>query len=237
MQSYPDDEARLPAVPEGDLDDVPHPAAAMENLGRYGMDLQQQRGALSAYYASVSFMDEQVGRLLDALDRLELRDNTVVMFTSDHGYNLGEHHCWQKLSLFEESTRVPLIISAPGYVQSRGQKSTAIAELIDLYPTIAELTGLTDRMPVNLQGESLVPLLQNASQSRQLQSAYTMTHQRGESLRTSRYRYSRWGEAGEELYDHAQDPREFTNLAADPDHAAILAEFRQQLETRRELSR
>ena len=237
MQSYPDDEAQLPVVPEGDLDDVPRPAAAMENLGRYGMNLQQQKGALSAYYASVSFMDEQVGRLLDALDRLELRDNTVVIFTSDHGYNLGEHDCWQKLSLFEESTRVPLIVSAPGFAQSRGQKSTAIAELIDLYPTIADLTGLTDKMPANLQGESLVPLLQNPGQPREKQSAYTVTHQRGESLRTSRYRYNRWGEAGEELYDHEQDPREFTNLAGDPGHAAILAEFRQQLESRRELSR
>lgn len=100
---YPSDRMELPSLPEGDLADLPPPAAAMENMGRYGMNEEQQRKAIAGYYASVSFMDEQVGKILDALDRLELRQNTIVIFASDHGYNLGEHSCWQKLSLFEEA--------------------------------------------------------------------------------------------------------------------------------------
>jgi arylsulfatase A-like enzyme len=96
FKNYPEEHSKLPDVPAGDLDDVPEPAAAMENARRYGMNATQQKQALAAYYASVTFMDEQVGKLLDALDRLELRKNTIVIFTADHGYNLGEHGCWQK---------------------------------------------------------------------------------------------------------------------------------------------
>jgi arylsulfatase A-like enzyme len=220
---------RLPHVPDGDLDDVPRPAAAMENGPRYGMDEHQQKQALAAYYASVSFMDEQVGRLLDALVRLKLRKNTIVIFAADHGYNLGEHNCWQKLSLFEESARVPLIISAPGYESSAGRHTSALTELVDLYPTIAELTGLADRAPKNLQGVSLCPILSDPERTTKRQFAYTITHQDGQSIRTDRWRYNRWGDSGEELYDHRSDPKEFANLAGDPRHEATLNEMRQLL--------
>ena len=229
FEQYPADDAELPHVPQGDLDDVPAPAAAMENSRRYGMNRTQQKQALAAYYASVSFMDEQVGRLLAALDRLDLRKNTVVIFTADHGYNLGEHHCWQKLSLFEESARVPLIVAAPGFESSAGTHSDALVELVDLYPTIADLAGLADRTPKNLHGTSLRGLLHDPGQSGDRQLAYTITNQDGESIRTDRWRYNRWGDVGEELYDHAVDPDEFTNLAGDPRHEQVLNEMRQLL--------
>jgi arylsulfatase A-like enzyme len=182
-------------------------------------------------------MDEQVGRLLDALDRLNLRKNTVVIFTSDHGYNLGEHHCWQKLSLFEESTRVPLIIAAPGFDASAGKHSDALVELVDLYPTIADLAGLADAAPQNLHGASLRELLQQPDQAGKRDAAYTVTHQNGESVRTDRWRYNRWKKAGEELYDHDTDPQEFTNLAGDPQHEDVLKEMRQLLREKRKQSK
>jgi arylsulfatase A-like enzyme len=231
---YPDDQSVLPHVPEGDLDDVPAAAAGMENFRRYGMSTLQQKQALAAYYSSVTYMDEQVGRLLDALDRLDLRRNTVVIFTSDHGYNLGEHNCWQKLSLFEDSTRVPLIVSAPGFESSAGKQSHAITELIDLYPTITDLCGLGGSTPDKLHGTSLVPLLKTPENTQVKQLAYTVTYQKGESIRTDRWRYNRWGgpnakDAGEELYDHQNDPLEFVNLAQHPDHQATVQHMRQLL--------
>ena len=233
FDKYPAADIKLPDVPEGDLEDIPEPAARMRNKGRYDMNQEQQRKAIAGYYASVSFMDEQVGRLLNALDRLKIRDNTIVIFTSDHGYNLGEHRCWQKLSLFEESTRVPLLISVPGFDQSAGQSADGIVELIDLYPTIADLVGLKKKAPKNLQGQSLRPLLENPSRSDWKNIAYTVTYRNGESIRTHRWRYNRWGEAGEELYDHQQDPNEFTNLANSPNHTDILQEMRALLESKR----
>jgi arylsulfatase A-like enzyme len=237
FDQYPPDRIELPAVPPGDLSDVPKPAAAMENAGRYGMDERQQRQAVAGYYASVSFMDEQVGKLLEALDRLDLRRDTVVIFTSDHGYNLGEHHCWQKLSLFEESARVPLLISAPGFGRSAGKAARGVVELVDLYPTVADLVGLREKAPAVLQGTSLRPLLEDpGGRGWAKPYAYTVTHQRGESVRTPRWRYNRWGEQGEELYDHDADPREFTNLARDPAHAGTLAELRASLEQARRRS-
>ncbi|MCA9260536.1 MAG: sulfatase, partial [Planctomycetales bacterium] len=154
---YPDDAIQAPSVADDDLADTPIPARAMDNSSRYGMNDQQQQKTLAGYYACVSFMDEQVGRLLDALDRLQLRERTIVIFTSDHGYLLGEHGCWQKLSLFEESVRVPLIVSSPALNRSRGQACSALVELVDLYPTVADLTGLAAQAPSILQGRSLRP--------------------------------------------------------------------------------
>jgi iduronate 2-sulfatase len=234
---YPPESIPLPAVPEGSLDDVPEPALAMENMGRYGMNDQQQRQAVAAYYAAVSFMDEQVGKLLEALDRLNLRRNTIIIFTSDHGFNLGEHGCWQKLSLWEDSTRVPLLISAPGFEGSAGQSSHGIAELIDLYPTIADLAGLKDQAPAILQGVSLRPLLEQPERRDWAKPyAYTITHQQGESIRTPRWRFSRWGEAGEELYDLQEDPEEHINLTRTLSHQKQLEAMRVLLDEAREQS-
>lgn len=237
FDQYPHEQITLPRVPENDLDDVPTPAAAMANPGRYGMSQEQKQKAIAAYYASVTFLDEQVGRLLDTLDRLSMRESTVVIFTSDHGFNLGEHDCWQKLSLFEESTRVPLIISAPGFDTSAGKACDAVVELIDLYPTIADLAGLNEQAPKILQGVSLRALLDDPERADTERAAYTVTHQRGESIRTERWRYNRWGTVGEELYDHKNDPGEFTNLIQHTEHAQTRDRFRKLLEEKRERSK
>lgn len=210
---YPDDAIELPHVPAGDLDDVPPPAAAMRNDQRYGMNDRQKRQAIAAYYASVEFMDEQVGRLMAALDRLQIRDNTVVIFTADHGFQLGQHDLWQKLSLFEDSVRVPLIISAPGFADTAGQQSDALVELVDLYPTVADLAGLSDRAPDILAGQSLTPLLSNPSQATDRDVTYTVTHNGGRGIRSAQWAYHIWKDGSEELYDLQRDPQQFTNLA------------------------
>lgn len=232
---YPYEDIVLPDVPEGDLDDVPDQAkrGSNANVARFGMEATEQRKSIAAYYASVSFMDEQLGRILDALDRLALRDDTVVVFTSDHGFNLGEHTCWQKSSLWEDSVRVPLILSVPG-TQHAGARSDAVVELIDLYPTLADLAGLGDEAPAILQGESVVPWLETPSAVDTNAIAYTITSADGASLRTTRWRYNRWGEQAdgdhEELYDHELDPNEYQNLARDPTYSTVLDELRAQFE-------
>src|SRR5205085_7514111 len=160
FEMYPLDKRPVAYTPPGDLDDIPTPALTSR---RFDMDEDIQRKSLQAYFASISFMDQQVGRLLDTLDRLKLRDKTVVVFHSDHGYHLGEHGClWQKQSVFEESARIPLIISAPG-MKGSGKGAAALAELVDVYPTVAELCGL--KSPANLAGKSLVPQMNDPSQS------------------------------------------------------------------------
>ena len=237
---YPESEAYVPEVPDGDLDDVPGAAQRNTNEARFEMSMKEQKQAVAAYHASVSFMDEQVGRLLDTLDRLELRDNTVVVFISDHGFNLGEHATWQKTNLWEESVRVPIIISAPG-MEDVGSEREAIVELIDLYPTLVELGGLNAEMPEILQGQSLVPLLEDRSTELPKNHAYTITVRDGASLKTDRWRYNRWGEdAGpmnEELYDHQADPGEFRNLAREDAFKDELQEMRGLFESAREQAR
>ena len=238
---YPDEEAAIPYVPDGDLDDVPEQATRNSNNSpRFQMNEMQKRKSIAAYHASISFMDEQLGRLLDALDRLKLRNNTVVIFFSDHGFNMGEHDCWQKSSLWEESVRVPLIISVPG-MRHRGTETETIAELNDLYPTLAELSGLDSDSPALLQGQSLVPFLNAPDKTDPDQFAYTVTAQSGASLRTDRWRYNRWGAgadgSNEELYDHHNDPHEFRNLANDPGYASALRKVRSQFEQARAMAR
>jgi arylsulfatase A-like enzyme len=230
---YPDDQIQLPSVPENDLDDIPESAARMRNDVTFGMNDKQQRQAVAAYYSTVEFMDEQVGRLLDALDRLKLRDHTVVIFTSDHGFHLGEHTLWQKNTLFEESTRVPLLISAPGYQDAGGKQSNALVELTDLYPTIVDLTNQQAVAPDNLAGHSLVPILRDPESSTQREFAYTVTGQGGRSIRSQDWRYNVWGDGAEELYDLKNDPKQFTNLANQPSHANTLNLMREALQQRR----
>jgi iduronate 2-sulfatase len=189
-------------------------------------------------------MDAQVGRILDALDRLQLTDRTIIVFTSDHGYHLGEHGLWQKQSLFEESSRVPLLIAAPG--TAAGQVCRAPVSHVDLFPTLTELCGI--QPPAGLQGQSLLPLLKdnqatsrgwaltqvvrgnnagNATKKKQTATDAGSSRLFGYSIRTQRFRYTEWdaGRAGRELYDHQSDPRELTNLAEHPDHAATVTEL------------
>lgn len=231
---YPLDEIELIENPSDDLEDIPDPAKNLRPFlwHHMGMSDENQRIALRGYYASVSFMDHQLGRVLNELDRLGVADRTVVVFFGDHGWHLGEHTHWQKMSLMEESVKAPLIIAFPGS-RGAGQASNALVEFVDFYPTLAELCGLEP--PENLEGVSLAPLLEDPSTTVK-DAAYTQVQWEdrifGRTVRTQRYRYIRWrGDGGgEELYDHLNDPREFTNLSQDPDHAAALNRMRALLE-------
>lgn len=232
---YP--EQKMPVVQgvKADQADLPSPA-----LGSYKKEQDQltddlRRQCVQAYYASVTFMDAQVGRILDALDRLGLADNTIVVFTSDHGYHLGEHGLWQKMSLFEQSARVPLIIAAPGTAVKGGVAKDPVG-LIDLYPTLTELCGV--KAPENLQGQSLVPMLKDPRATGRGWAVTQVSRRAGKgkrfygySLRTRRRRYTEWaeGQQGRELYDHDNDPSELTNLAGDPSHAETVARLSRQL--------
>lgn len=237
---YPDEEVVLSTDTQQDLEDVPSLAASTSNHQSYQMNQEEQQKSIAAYHASISFMDEQVGRLLDTLDRLELRQDTVVVFISDHGFNLGEHTAWQKSSLWEESVRVPVIISVPD-MQTAGQRSEAIIELNDLYPTFLELAGYKDQAPDILQGKSLVQLLNDPGTFDSDHYAYTIVGQKGASIRTDRWRYSRWGEEAEgrneELYDHHRDPRENRNLARASAYIKDLNQLRARFEKARTLAR
>lgn len=210
------------------------PAARSLRLPHYGISAQAQRESIRAYYASISFLDANVGRLLDALDRLGLAERTLVVFWSDHGYLLGEHGLWMKQSVFEASARNPLIVAGPGV--AKGKASPRTVELLDLYPTLADLCQLDGR-PQNLAGASLRPLLArpNAAWQRpaltQVRRGNDTDNFMGYSLRTERYRYTEWdeGRRGVELYDYVRDPREERNLVEDPRARRLLRQMKGEL--------
>jgi len=191
---------------------------------------KEAREMIRAYYACVSFVDAQVGRVLAALDRLKLRENTIVVFFGDHGYHLGEMGKWSKHnSLFEEGTRVPLVIAGPQVMS--GRKSPRTVELLDIYPTLAALCSLP--VPDGLEGQSLVPLLKDP-EAQWKHPAYSFTRGRaglGQTVRNERYRLTVWdnGNRGMELYDYEMDPVQGRNLATDPAYAGDLAEMRMLL--------
>jgi uncharacterized sulfatase len=204
------------------------------------MDEDQQRTVTQAYYASVSFMDAQFGVVLDELERLGLARNTVVVFLSDHGYHLGEHGLWQKMTAFEEVARVPMIIAAPG-MKAAGKSTTRLAELVDVYPTLADLCGLT--APKELEGTSLKPLLADPERAWKKGAFTQVIHASkggradqmkgqgttlGRTVRNERYRYTEWSDCknGVELYDQLTDPHEYQNLANDPKSAPLVEQMR-----------
>jgi iduronate 2-sulfatase len=236
---YPLEKIKLPSAPGNDRDDIPPVAFAHNNLTpHYGLDEETCRRALQAYYASVAFVDAQVGRLLRALDELQLARRTIVVLWSDHGYHLGEHHgVWQKRMLFEESTRTPLIIRDPR-ARGNGRPSPAIVELVDIFPTLADLAGIA--APRGLAGRTLKPLLDEPTTAWEGNAFSQVLRPNngqpvmGRSVRTERWRYTEWGggAAGAELYDHERDPHEFVNLATDPAHAPTRARLRTLFENR-----
>jgi choline-sulfatase len=226
--TLPPDFAARPGPPAG----FPEPSVPRRNADLFiGRDAtpEQAREMIRAYYASTSFMDAQVGRVLDALERLGLGDNTVIAFWGDHGYHLGEKGKWSKAySLFEIGTRVPLVVAVPG---GRAGASARTVQLLDLYPTLAELCGLP--RPAGVEGHSLAPLLKNP-RARWAHPAYTVTtfqNKFGRAVRTERWRYAEWdeGRSGAMLFDHASDPRELKNLADDPAHSKTVQEMKRLL--------
>lgn len=231
---YPLSQMNPVVNPEGDLDDIPKASELMitRRGNDMGMNDRDKREVLRAYYASISYMDSLVGQAVSALEKAKKLDNTVIVFWSDHGYHLGEHFRWQKRSLFEESMRVPLIVSSPGQ-RARGTSTNALVELVDLYPTVADLCRLP--APAHLEGQSFAPLLDNPNR-RWKSAAFCQVHLKpdiaGRAIRTERYRYIRWTgpHPDEELYDQQADPRENTNLAHRPGNEKVLVEMRAKLD-------
>jgi len=244
---YPLDKIKLHENPKNDWDNKPD-AAAWVWPPNAGSTEEQQKKAIQAYYACISFVDAQIGKLLDGLEEFGLLDNTIIVFWSDHGYNLGEHGQWQKQTLFEKSSKEPLLISVPGI--TKGSRTEAIVQLVDIYPTLAEITGMD--APDDLVGHSLVPLLKNPDaewsypaftiQARTVnpralegQSKYSFNPNVasadptifGRSVRVKRYRYTEWdeGRLGAELYDYEKDPNEFNNLANNPAYKDLVNEL------------
>ncbi|MEA2710703.1 MAG: iduronate 2-sulfatase [Phycisphaerales bacterium] len=292
FNQYPWQSIELPKEPADDVRDIPKAALTR---GSPAMSDEQRKKAIAAYYACVAMVDANVGRLLDQMDSLKLWDNTIVIFTSDHGWHLNQHGgLWGKVTLFEESAKVPLIIvvpsnsrdatasrvlpreeeNAPPRIRSTYEKNDAqsriatndekkdapsrvisldakdaqrgvaaatvclrTVEMLDLYPTLCELAGLPAPENAKLDGISLVPQLKDPQAPRAGDKpAYSVLRRGkiwGKSVYTERYRYAEYGDsgsAGVELYDHETDPKEFTNLATDQQHAATAKRFKSLLD-------
>ena len=226
---YPQDRITLPVIRAHDCDDLPPTGQKMAAERRPDLELVRRNGKyrelLQAYLASITFADALIGRLLDALDASPAARNTIIVLWSDHGWHLGEKQHLHKFTLWERSTRVPYIIVAPGVTPANARCSRSVG-LIDTFPTLIELCSLPSIE--GLDGTSLVPLL--SEPDRTWGRPVLTTHGRGNhSLRTERWRYIRYADGGEELYDHTTDPNEWHNLAGNPDLAAVKAELARSL--------
>lgn len=222
---YPDNSLTLHRPP-GDQTPAPPLAVGFGELGAtFAQFTDRERLEFQrAYYACTSFMDAQVGRVLDTLDRLKLWESTIVIFIGDHGYHLGERAWWNKNTLFERSCRAPLLIAAPGVSPGVAR---GLVEFVDLYPTVAELCGLVP--PPGLAGQSLRPLLGNPAAPGK-PAAFTLVTRgsaRGDSIRTDGWRFTRWSDGAVELYDHAADPEEDRNVAVQ--HPDVVRDLNDQL--------
>ncbi|MDF1754095.1 MAG: sulfatase [Verrucomicrobiales bacterium] len=226
---YPLESIKIPEVPEDYDSSIPAPALSSIRRKKDQIQLEDKiiREVIQSYYASISFADAQAGRILDALDSSGLADNTIVIFTSDHGYHMGEHGHFQKTTLFENATHVPLVVAGPG-VDAKGTACRTPVEMVDFYPTLTELAGLDT--PDYVSGVSLVPALKDPTAPLR-EFAFTQ-YSSGYSIKGPRYRYTEWGDKGSELYDHQNDPREMKNLANSPDFRPLVKELSQKLAER-----
>ncbi len=228
---YPPATLKLPVAPPDRSPELPIalPGGAFKEAFDRFTD-RERREFMRAYYAGLSATDAQIGKVMAALERLKLSDNTIIVFFGDHGYHLGERGWWNKSTLFELSARAPLIVYAPA-MKAKGRSSPRLIEFIDIYPTLAELCGVTP--PANLPGRSFAPLLDDP-QRKWKEAAYTQA-QRGKSAgysaRTERWRYTEWddGEKGAELYDHRNDPGEYRNLAEKVEFKSVVAQMKKLL--------
>jgi iduronate 2-sulfatase len=224
---YPWQKILMPTTVQNDLLDIPKAglAGTQSSKNPIGQYPDNQKKMWTGYYASVAFMDEQVGRIINELERLGLRDSTAVVFASDHGYHLGEHGFWQKANLHEEVTRVPLIMSVPGVKPGR---SKALTELVDIFPTLSELTGL--KAPSSVQGKSLVSLLDDPTAT--VRDGSLSLNKGGYSIRTSDWAFMRYPNTSAELYDMRSDPNQFTNLVDNADYARVRSQMTKLLDDR-----
>ena len=240
-----------PARPPADVPEIAmHESREIRGYGHVPKDRdfteEEIRHYRHGYYASISFLDAQVGEVLAALDQSGMADDTIVVFTSDHGFHVGEHTLWGKTTNFELDARVPLIIAAGDYPKSHGKTTRALAELVDLYPTLAALAGIVDDLPENLDGTSLLPVVA-APETAVKYAAFTQ-HQHpfygsssnwqawGYSVRTDRWRYTEWRTIADgsvmarELYDHDSDAKETRNVAAVPANREVVEKLGSCLE-------
>lgn len=236
---YPTNRIKLPQLSADDVARTPSAAYAsfQEVQDRMTDDLRRQ--AIQGYHASTSFMDAQLGRVVDALDRLGLAQNTVIVFTSDHGYHLADHGLWQKQSLFDRGLRVPLII-VPPHTTNAGRTAVTAAELIDLYPTLAALCGL--KAPDYLDGSDLSPALIDPTKVVKPAAFSQVRRSNGDdgySVRAGKWRYTEWTNSagtsvGRQLFDEEADPAEARNLANDPAYRQTASELSALLKPIRE---
>jgi len=227
---YPLEDIQLPVVKEGDLDDVGKWArkCALDKGSQHNTvkDLGEWKQLVRAYLASISFADEQVGRVMKALNSSKYAENTIVVFWSDHGYHLGEKNHWHKRTLWNRATHIPMIVKAPG-ITKPGNICDRPVNTLDIYPTLVELCNIKNYD--KLQGESLVTWLKNPLAKKETPSI--TTYKKGNHAVTSQhFRYIRYATGEKELYDHRNDPNEWNNLAANPDYAKVIAEHEKWLE-------
>lgn len=224
FDQYPLSAIQLPKVTANDLADVPAAGVAIAKpAGDHAFIKKsgQWKNAIQGYLASITFTDGQIGRLLDALKSSPYHQNTIIVLFGDHGWHLGEKEHWRKFALWEEAARVPFIVLAPGITKA-GSTSRRPVSLLDIYPTLVDLCGLPAKK--DLEGISLEPLLKNPLAVRD-QPALTTHGLNNHSLRSERWRYIRYADGSEELYDHDNDPEEWKNLAGDPQYANVKAAF------------
>jgi len=217
---YPIADVKRPVVIPNDLDDVPPGGLLMAKRDgdhRYITKNNLWENAVQGYMASITFADAQIGRLLNALDNSKYKQNTIVVLFGDHGWNLGEKEHWRKFALWEETTHVPLIISAPGIVKPNSVCERTV-NLMDIYPTLIDMCGFPARN--NIEAVSIFPLLKNPKLTWDHPSLSTLG-QNNHSVRTERWRYIRYSDGGEELYDHNNDPHEWKNLALNLKYAPV----------------
>lgn len=221
---HPLDQIELPPTQEDDLSDIPAAGLKMAHAqGDHSEILKSGRWkeAVQAYLAAISYLDGQIGRVLDALEKSPYRDNTIICFWGDHGWHLGEKQHWRKFALWEEATRAPLIFVAPGVTTASSSCSRPV-DFMSIYPTLCELAHID--VPAHVEGQSIVSLLKNPSS--EWQGVALTTYGRGNhAVRTDRWRYIRYADGSEELYDHRDDPYEWKNVASTPDLAAVKTEL------------
>jgi len=230
FEFYPEGRTQLAEEPEGRSNRIKM-AIPTDRIFAEFTD-QERREFKRAYQAGVSFADAQVGKLMDRLDQLELWDSTIVIIMGDHGYHLGEHDWWNKVTVFEDGARAPMLIWVPDAL-GMGKPTDSLMEFIDLYPTLVDYAGLAP--PHKLSGASLRPVLEDPNASVK-EAAYTQVTRgpkvMGRSVRTRRWRYTEWGEGkhGVELYDHSKDSGEYYNLSANPEYAHVVSQMKQLLQ-------
>ncbi|MEO0446436.1 MAG: sulfatase-like hydrolase/transferase, partial [Verrucomicrobiota bacterium] len=223
----PYEKLELPEKVEDDWDDIPKPGINYCTAENMQMDLRKQKKAVGGYYASVRYVDAMVGEVLTALEESGKADETIIIFTSDHGFHLGEHDFWAKVSLRDESSGVPLIISVPG---REAGVSDSFVELLDLYPTTASLCGL--EVPERLQGKDISPLLDDPALEVRKAAFSVAPMRKGFLLRERDWAFIQYGEEGQngmELFDLRRDPRGFTNLAESVEHASVVSDFQRKM--------